>query len=73
MNQQPRIAGNAPYLNQVRNAALATLTDAEKADTGLAPILAAYKQPPPGRGNRGTPVPEAPPTGGRGGGRGGVR
>ena len=42
VNQQPRIAGNAPYLDQVRTAAVATLTDAEKADTELAAILAAY-------------------------------
>ena len=73
VNQQPRIAGNAPYLNQVRTAALATLTEAEKADTELAPILAAYKPPAPGRGNRGTAAPEAPPAGGRSGGRGGMR
>ena len=53
MNQQPRNAGNAPYLNQVRVAALATLTDAEKADPELAAILAAYQQPVGGRGGRG--------------------
>lgn len=53
VNQQPRIAGNAPYLNLVRTAALATLTDAEKADPELAAILAAYKPPAPGRGGRG--------------------
>ena len=53
VNQQPRIAGNAPYLNQVRTAALATLTDAEKADAELAAILAAYQQPGPGRGRGG--------------------
>jgi hypothetical protein len=53
VNQQPRIAGNASYLNQVRTAALATLTDAEKADADLAAILAAYKAPAPGRGGRG--------------------
>jgi hypothetical protein len=53
VNQQPRIAGNAPYLNQVRTAALATLTDAEKADPELAAILAAYKPPAPGRGRGG--------------------
>ena len=70
MNQQPRIAGNAQYLNQVRTAALATLTEAEKADTGLAAILAAYKAPPPGR--RGGPPPaDNPAAGGRG--RGGLR
>ena len=49
VNQQPRIAGNASYLNQVRAAALATLTEAEKADPPLAAILAAYKAPAPGR------------------------
>lgn len=53
VNQQPRIAGNAPYLNLVRTAALATLTDAEKADPELAAILAAYKPPAPGRGRGG--------------------
>ena len=53
VNQQPRIAGNAPYLNQVRTAALATLTDAEKADPELAAILAAYKPPAAGRGRGG--------------------
>jgi hypothetical protein len=50
VNQQPRIAGNASWLNQVRNAALATVTEAEKADKELAEILAAYKAPPAGRG-----------------------
>jgi hypothetical protein len=68
VNQQPRIAGNAPYLNQVRIAALATLTDAEKADQELSTILAAYKPPAGGRG-RGAPVPDNPPAGGRGGRR----
>jgi len=38
VNQQPHIAGNGPYLTQVRTAALATLTDAEKADPELAQI-----------------------------------
>ena len=69
VNQQPRIAGNAQYLNQVRAAALATLTEAEQADTELAAILAAYKAPPPGR--RGGPPPAAspaPPGRGRSGG-----
>jgi hypothetical protein len=55
VNQQPRIAGNAPYLALVRTAALATLTDAEKADPELAAILAAYKPPAPGRGRGGQP------------------
>ena len=67
VNQQPRIAGNAPYLNQVRTAAVATLTDAEKADAELAAILAAYKAPPAGRGGRGGAPPPAP-GGGRSGG-----
>ena len=49
VNQQPRIAGNASYLGQVRTTAVATLTDAEKADPELGAILAAY-QPPAGRG-----------------------
>ena len=53
VNQQPRLAGNGPYLNLVRTAALATLTDAEKADPDLAAILAAYKPPAPGRGRGG--------------------
>jgi hypothetical protein len=53
VNQQPRLAGNGPYLNLVRTAALATLTDAEKADPELAAILAAYKPPAPGRGRGG--------------------
>ena len=53
VNQQPRIAGNGPYLHLVRTAALATLTDAEKADPELAAILAAYKPPAPGRGRGG--------------------
>jgi hypothetical protein len=52
VHQQPRIAGNGPYLNQVRTAALATLTDAEKADPELAQILGAYRAPAPGRGGR---------------------
>jgi hypothetical protein len=55
VNQQPRIAGNAPYLNLVRTAAVATLTDAEKTDPELAAILAAYKPPAPGRGRGGQP------------------
>jgi hypothetical protein len=65
VNQQPRIAGNAQYLTLVRTAAIATLTDAEKADPELAAILAAYPQPAPGRG-RGTGAPEPPPGRGRG-------
>jgi hypothetical protein len=70
VNQQPRIAGNGPYLNQVHTAAVATLTDAERADPELAGILEAYKPPAPGRG-RGPVVPEAPAPAGRG--RGGAR
>ncbi len=57
VNQQPRIAGNAPYLAQVRAAAVATLTDAEKADSQLAAILSAYVPPPAGRGFGGPPPP----------------
>ena len=53
VNQQPRIAGNASYLNLVRTAALGTLSDAERADPELAAILAAYPQPGPGRGRGG--------------------
>lgn len=53
VNQQPRIAGNGPYLNQARTAALTTLTDAEKTDPDLAAILAAYRPPAPGRGRGG--------------------
>jgi hypothetical protein len=71
VNQQPRLAGNAPYLAQVRAAAVATLTDAEKADPQLAAILAAYVPPPAGRGFGG-----APPAGGAvpaGRGRGGAQ
>ena len=66
VNQQPRIAGNASYLNLVRTAAIATLTDAEKADTELAAILAAYPQPGPGRGRGGArPIPMTALDGGR--------
>ena len=68
VNQQPRIAGNAPYLNQVRTAALATLTDAEKADPELAAILAAYRPPAPGRGGRGRQRRHAAPPPADGGG-----
>jgi hypothetical protein len=70
VNQQPRIAGNGPYLNQLRTAAVATLTDAEKADPELAAILEAYRPPAPGRGGRGGPAapePAAPAGRGRGG------
>lgn len=67
VNQQPRIAGNAQYLNLARAAALATLTDAEKADAELSAILAAYPQPQPGRGGRGAGAPDAPAPAGRGG------
>ena len=71
VNQQPRIAGNGPYLAQVRTAAVATLTDAEKADAELAKILEAYRPPAPGRGGRGPVGPEPAAPAGRG--RGGVR
>ena len=61
MNQQPRIAGNANYLGQLRTAALATLTDAEKADAELAAILAGYQQPAGrGRGGGSAPTPKWP-------------
>ena len=70
VNQQPRIAGNAPYLAQVRAAAVATLTDAEKADPQLAAILSAYVPPPAGRGFGGPPPgANAPDAGGRGRGQ----
>ena len=70
MNQQPRIAGNGPYLNQLRTAAVATLTDAEKAEPELSAILGAYRPPPAGRGGRGPATPEPVPPAGRGrGGR----
>jgi hypothetical protein len=80
VNQEPRIAGNANYLNQVRVAALETLTDAEKADPQLSAILAAYREPAQGgrggRGGRGAnpfadpnaPQGQAPAGGQRGGG-----
>ncbi len=65
VNQQPRIAGNGPFLSQVRTAALATLTDAEKGDAELAAILAAFREPPArGRG-------AGAGAGGRGAGAGG--
>lgn len=51
VNQQPRLAGNDGPRNQVRTAALATLTEAEKADGELAAILAAFR--PPAAGGRG--------------------
>ena len=72
VNQQPRIAGNGPYLNQLRTAALATLTEAEKADAELASILSAYRPPAPGRGNRGGAPPPAEPAAPAGRGRGGM-
>jgi hypothetical protein len=74
VNQQPRLAGNAPYLNIVRSAGLATLTDAEKADAELTALLAAFPQPPPAGQGRGggrggaqpPPGAAAPPPAGRG-------
>ncbi len=68
VNQQPRIAGNGGPLNLIRTAALATLTDAEKADAELTAILNAYRAPAPGRGGRGQTPPPTPPPAGRGGG-----
>jgi glucose/arabinose dehydrogenase len=67
VNQQPRIAGNAPYLAQVRTAALATLTDAEKADPELSTVLAAFKEAPARGRGRGA----GPAGGGPGAGPGG--
>jgi hypothetical protein len=57
-----RGARQRPYLNQVRTAALATLTDAEEADPELTPLLAPYKQPAPGGGGRGVAAPETKPS-----------
>jgi hypothetical protein len=68
VNQQPRIAGNAPYLSQVRTAALATLTDAEKADPELSAILAAFKEPPARGRGRGAGAPGGGPGVGPGAG-----
>ena len=63
VNQQPRIAGNAPYLAQVRAAAIATLTDAEK-DPELSAILAAFPEPPArGRGRGANPAGGGPGAG----------
>lgn len=62
VNQQPRLAGNAGPLNQVRAAALETLSAEETADAELAAILGAYTPPASGRGNN--------PFGGGAGGRG---
>ena len=80
VNQQPRLAGNAQPMNQVRMAALETLTDAEKADAELTAILAAYRAPAQGgrggggqgaRNPFGAPAPApAPAPGGRGGAAG---
>jgi glucose/arabinose dehydrogenase len=68
VNQQPRIAGNAPYLAQVRAAAVATLTDAEKADAELSAMLAAFKEPPARGRGRGAGPAATPPAGGPGAG-----
>jgi hypothetical protein len=45
VNQRPSLAGNVGPMGQVRTAAIATLTDAEKADAALSAIVA---QPIPG-------------------------
>lgn len=43
--QQPRVAGNDQPLSQIRKVVLETLTEAEKSDPELAPILGAYREP----------------------------
>ena len=60
VNRRPALAGNAGPMGQVRTAALATLTDSEKADAELSAILAAF---PAGGGGGGR-------AGGRAGGAG---
>ena len=62
VNQRPSLAGNAGPMGQVRTAAIATLTDAEKADTELSALVA--QAIPGGAGGFGG--------GGRGGGAGGA-
>lgn len=62
VNRRPALAGNAGPMGQVRTAAMATLTDPEKADAELSAILAAF--PAAGGGGRGGGA------GGRGGGAG---
>ena len=76
VNQRPSLSGNGGPLNQVRAAAIATLTDQEKGDAELAQMIA---QPIPGAiggrgGGGGAGAPGgAPPAGGPGGGgRGGA-
>ena len=49
VNQQPRIAGNAPYLNQVRTAALATLTDVGEGRRGARRDSGGVQNAAPGR------------------------
>jgi hypothetical protein len=55
VGQQPRLAGNAGPLNTLREQALATMSDAEKAEPGLAAILSAYTPPAAGRGRGNNP------------------
>ena len=66
VNQQPRLAGNAGPMNQVRLAALETLGESEKADAQLTAILAAYRAP--AAGGRGGPGGAGGPGGPGGGG-----
>jgi hypothetical protein len=61
VNRRPALAGNAGPMGQVRTAAMATLTDSEKADAELSAILAAFPAAGGGRGGG---------AGGRGGGAG---
>jgi hypothetical protein len=53
VNRRPALAGNAGPMGQVRTAAMATLTEAEKADAELTAILAAFPAAGAGRGGRG--------------------
>lgn len=69
VGQQPRLAGNATPIHQMRTAAVATLSASETADPALAAILDAYKAPAAGRGRGGNPFGGPPDaTGGRRGG-----
>src|SRR5690606_145584 len=71
VGQQPRLAGNATPIHQMRTAAVATLTAAEAADPELKALLDAYKAPAAGRGRGGNPFGgPARPAGGQSG-RGG--
>ena len=77
VNQQPRLAGNAGPLNLIRQAALETLTDVEKADADLTAILGEYRAPAAGgrgRGQGANPfgAPGGAPAGPAPAGRGGV-